>query len=324
MKILISGDVQRGGQASNIKTLFSLISEPILRVTGIKPECVSSGDILKTDDWAKALESSRHLLDRYGDSGIFWIGFEFPIGFANECKRLGIPIVDFNAHPIRFCDDLFLGIKTDADVSGLEIQEDEINFAASLMKAKSEHVAGVSISSGALLLIGQTPSDRAVVLNGEIKKLENYKKDLIDLASQHTMLLFKPHPFAPQAFREPRSVLEAMVEHARIGCHRVPNVNIYKLLSEANIKTVASLSSSVLREAEYFEKTTVRFLRDLSDGYLPLSVETVMSDVLWYRIFAHHGVALKEGSKFIAHRSRNRLRQVFNSGWGYPFFSPEK
>jgi hypothetical protein len=317
MEIIISGDVQRTNQASNIHTVYGLLSGVIQKVTGIQPKRIHGGEILSTNGWMVSLEKSAYLLDKYGRQDKFWIGFEFPIGFTAECDRLGIPYVDLNAHPIRFCDDLFIGVKTKADVSSFAVHNDEIEFAAALMRARSSQVPGLAMSDGALLLLGQTPFDRAVIKDGKAARLDDYMQVMIDLAKQHSMLIFKPHPH--YISDEPTHLLNEMVKHAGIGCHRT-NINIYKLLSEPYIKTVAALSSSVLTEAKYFGKDTIRFLPDLSDGYHPISVETICSADFWAKIFDAHGIEVKCRTSVIQHRSRNRLRQVWSSGWGYPFF----
>ena len=322
MRIIVSGDVQREGQSSNIRTFHRLLSGPIERITGIKPELASTGEILPKSDWWQSLETKAHLLDRYGHEGIFWIGFEFPLGFTTECDRLGIPYVDLNAHPIRFCDDLFIGLKTASDISRHVVNEQEFYFASQILQARSENISGIAITKDALLMVGQTPFDRAVVVDSKVKKFDDFKDELVALAKQHSMIIWKAHPAAIN--NEPTAVLNLMTKEAKIGCHRATKINIYKLLSESNISTVVGLSSSVLKEAPYFEKKAVRFLRDLSAGYHPLTAETLCSEELWYDILHPYGMVIKQPNQYKVGRSRNRLRQIFNSGWGYPFFNPEK
>jgi hypothetical protein len=86
------------------------------------------------------------------------------------------------------------------------------------------------------------------------------------------------------------------------------------------ISTVAALSSSSLVEAKQFGKQVVRLLPERPGDYIPVSVESLCSVPFWAAIFEAHGIHVQNRDGAIFHRSRNRLRQVWNSGWGYPFF----
>ena len=105
---------------------------------------------------------------------------------------------------------------------------------------------------------------------------------------------------------------------------RMTRSNIYRILSDVNLKHVIALSSSVLDEAAMFGVETTRLMepdRDASD-LIPLTVSQ------WYRIpseeLTHEGfVNAFSGiisSRRNVPRRRLDLRRSLNTAWGFDDF----
>lgn len=236
--------------------------------------------------------------------------------------RHGIPFVDFEVDPIRFSDDIFLRVRTNNErlshyFSLLHI--DETAFRTSVAEIRGfvchKDTSTVVEKQSFGLFAGQSKVDLSIVDSGCVVTPADRIRDIRAVAETVDILLVKPHPY------------DNDVSHFDLLLNAIPNAritqsNIYRILSDVNLKRVVSLSSSVLDEAALFGIEATRLIspdRDMSD-LIPQAVSS------WYRIPAE-GIAsggLSDVFLGSAPALRNRparqidLRRSLNTGWGLP------
>jgi hypothetical protein len=166
------------------------------------------------------------------------------------------------------------------------------------------------------LFAGQCCIDLSTVESGRIVRPAERLKEISEVAQNVDTLFIKPHP------------LEREAHHLATLLDAIPNArmtrsNIYRILSDVNLKHVIALSSSALDEAAMFGVETTRLIdpdRDASD-LIPLSVSQ------WYRIpseeLTHEGF-VNAFFGIVSPRynvpRRLDLRRSLNTAWGFEGF----
>ncbi|SCM74312.1 conserved hypothetical protein [uncultured Pleomorphomonas sp.] len=253
------------------------------------------------------------------------VGYEMPEHLLRLLNRAGIAVIDVVLHPVRFLDDIIFALRTNrqdihARLLRHEIQRNEMVRQAGFIKAKAAWMKPpLSLSPGALLLLGQVDTDRAAVdtSTGRLRNLADHAEGLLELIVRSSTTLFRPHPYQPTDSKS-----FALVK--RLQSVRLTNANYYHLLSQNEIETVCALNSSGLVEAELFGKEAVwlappcyRFGTDQPEetGY----GAAVAQDGAWYTPAFWEAVRLKTGlsEEHPVPLTPNRLRRSLNADWAF-------
>ncbi|MFN4057753.1 MAG: hypothetical protein ACK4HW_06170 [Roseinatronobacter sp.] len=187
------------------------------------------------------------------------IGFELPPYLETFLTRRGIPYVSFTIHPVRFLDDLLLGLRSNVKaiqdrLFAQAISEPFIHMMAGIQKASAARYFPVDVKPGAALMVMQTPHDQSQLRDGVFLTPADFLDQIADLAAAHSEFLIKEHPIAPNPATP---ILQARIPNARMVTG-----NIYGFMAIPEIKTITTLSSSVRVESEYFGVQSRAFLRD--------------------------------------------------------------
>jgi hypothetical protein len=281
-----------------------------------------------TCSWAKLVNTKISLEDEFYFTELLIaelvIGWGLTPALMELLDRHRIPFVDVEVDPIRFGDDLLLRVRTNSSnlsefFSSLHI--DEVFFSSSVAELRAfvarREAATVKADRSIGLFAGQCCIDLSTVESGRIVMPAERLKEISEIAQGVDTLFIKPHPF------------ESEVHHLMALLDSIPNArmtrsNIYRILSDVNLKHVIALSSSVLDEAAMFGVETTRLMepdRDASD-LIPLSVSR------WYRIpseeLTHEGFVNAFSGivspRHNAPRRRLDLRRSLNTAWGFDDF----
>ena len=246
-------------------------------------------------------------------------------------EEFNIPYLDFYVSAIRFCSDLFFAYRSNVKeirevLKKYRIPEEQFYIEASSLKAhynKSKEIK--TNSENILLLCGQTGVDLSLIKDGRLVNFINYKREIETLFDEYDEIYYKPHPYA-----NPKSENELFIR--RHPAVKVVNINVYKLLSQKNIKGVAALSSGILQEAKYFRKK----VHTISHEYVTywnndkiLDSNSFITTVNEYRNPAFWADILqcvlprvnKIDIKIL--QEPNYLRKLFSFWWGYEFSNYE-
>jgi hypothetical protein len=248
------------------------------------------------------------------------IGWGLTPALMELLDRHRVSFVDVEVDPIRFGDDLFLQARTNNSrlseyFSALHVDEAVFSTSVAELRAFVARREAATVKAGRSigLFAGQCSIDLSIVESGRIVGVAERLEEIREIARKVDTLFIKPHPF------------EGDADHLAILLDAIPNArmtrsNIYRVLSDVNLKHVISLSSSVLDEAAMFGVDTTRLLepdREASDLIPP-------STSGWYRIpseeLTHEGFVNAflgfASARSNVLRRRLDLRRSLNTAWG--------
>lgn len=301
-------------------SLNRLAIEQIYKTAGVPLSIVSWAELYDASDLPTRVE--QFFASLFRDALV--VGFELPPYIESVLTRAGVPFVDVIIHPVRFLDDIFLGIRTsDPSASAVlarhAIAEEFIELMAGLQSAAARRGSSFAPPSGASLLLLQTRFDRTQIRDGKFIGALHFLDEITAIAEASSVLYVKEHP------------LEAGTNHAAAVRSAVRNVemtneNVYRLMAHEKIQTVATLSSSTGIEARYFRKDG-RFLykepnRFAVDGNQPEPDQFVgvfdaaLSADFWRETLASVLPTSRQTGVRIPFKA-NRLRTSLRSFWSF-------
>jgi hypothetical protein len=257
-------------------------------------------------------------------NGELVVGWGLTPALMELLDRHRISFVDVEVDPIRFGDDLFLRARTNHSrlseyFSSLHVDEGIFSACVAELRAFVARREAATVKAGRSigLFAGQCCIDLSLVEFGRIARVAERLKEIREVAQKVDTFFIKPHPFEDDA------------EHLAILLDAIPNArmtrsNIYRVLSDVNLKHVISLSSSVLDEAAMFGVDTTRLIEPDREGsdLIPLSISQwfrIPSEELTHESFvnAFLGVASPRSN---VPRRRLDLRRSLNTAWGLQDF----
>lgn len=236
----------------------------------------------------------------------------------------GIIYIDMFISSIRFTEDLNYAFRSNIETIRtklLEYRIPEISFyaQANLIKSYYNLRKKIKIEPHSCVLCGQTSIDLSVIKNGKLYTLLDFLPQIKELGKKHSVIYYLAHPNA-----DPNSEIERTLQ--KLSYIKKVNYNIYQLLANENIDTVAALSSSVLQEAKYFHKNTYILLHPYvkyyngygeftKDMYVTVNHEC-FSTYFWKKILGEL-IETKECEYFNFENNSNFLRKLIKGYYGY-------
>lgn len=269
---------------------------------------------------------SLRLLDRlFGNSLV--IGYELPSIIVEMFDALGLTFIDIVIHPVRFLDDLFLAMRTNApaiyeQLLSYRVAESYYYLNAAMWRANSAVNFGYPLAENSLLFLGQTDVDRSLIGNDKMLGFFDFIERFEAMSRDHSKVYYKRHPMA----RDNKELLAYLDSRAEVQCI---DQNIYLLLGRDELVKVSAISSSALHEARYFGKQVEYLLAprhsfagegsDLChdrDKYVPVFGH-YFNPTFWREVLSP--VLPTRACPDVAFADQgNRLRQAFELYWGYP------
>lgn len=354
-RIIFTGDFLRpsaGGmrptQHENIAWLSKLLDVPLALATSLPRETVHwendwmSGAALdleavqaiygsfwlppKISSWptifaAKTLPESfeLQLASLFAES--FVVGFELPPYLTAFFDRQGIGFVDCSLSPLRFMDDLMFDVSSNSvsiteSLAANAVPEALIRLQAGVVSATVAKGMPHKPAPNSLLVMLQTSYDKVVIHEGRFNTMLDHFEALEAVAADYSNVLIKAHPSETR-----QDVMDALLK--RLAHAKLTTENFYRLVSHHNVKGVAALSSSAVREAQFFGKRGHYLIPGMShDRFTPgISGHPVGEDILqpdfWRSILASAPleVTAKDGLRLPS--KPNRFRLQLREAWGY-------
>lgn len=330
---------------------FELFKTQLYDATGITPDFVLASDIsrfnrklfyklagynnVSTEYWVQIASGNFHpkaveyFAECFRDTLIISheAGSLIPI-----LERANIPYIDFVVSPIRFLNDLLLAFRTNIASVNDKIQrywqkEHEFIYAAKLLRAQflssSPRSSFTGFPENSLLICGQTDLDLSLIKDGRVMNFADCMSSLLPLIKEHDHIFYKPHPMEAQVCNN-RSLISSI--------HGLKFVkgNIYHIMCDDNLRSVAAISSGVLHEAPFFDKKAFT----LSHQYLKLAStkgpvklneyaivkDEYFSPTFWQTILSPI-LPVRECLYFNFSDRSNLLRKTLGMWWGS---TPEK
>jgi hypothetical protein len=225
------------------------------------------------DGWAKAVSSTipETAAPLFADltTASLVLGWGLPPSIMGFLQRSGVNFLDVEVDPIRFADDLFLRMRTNAPSIARILEryaesDRTLRREVASIRALTSRRDAETLKPGKSIAVfaGQMPIDLAVVKQGRIARPEDYLQEIRNVANDVEIFLVKPHPNS----RSNEHILPLI---SYIPNSHLCNSNIYRILCDTNLRHVVSLSSSVLREASLFRIPSTHLLTcDRDDSLL--------------------------------------------------------
>lgn len=284
-------------------------------------QCMSAlGLTCGPEAWAAAwdLEPSEEfvgLLRRQLTGTHFVAGFGLSNVIARAIDRLGLPFVDLEISPLRFCEELEVDARTNvkalADADIFRPPRDPLFAgAAAIIGWTARHVRDmIPADAGEVgVIFGQTEVDASLIDRGGIADFRQYRQEIRQWAQGLDHVLFRPHPYARgnEAFEHLSGIVPTI---------RPTLMNSYQLLASGRISRVLALSSSIIDEAEYFRVKGARLAipkRRVGDfHYTTLSNLNILRPEVISAIVNGDLMPCLERQNYL-------LRKQFGMNWGLP------
>ncbi|MGO2339855.1 MAG: hypothetical protein ACTH5M_04565 [Psychrobacter sp.] len=239
--------------------------------------------------------SLKYLKDSISESLL--IGYELSEETREILDKIGITYIDVWLHPIRFLDDNFFAIKSNSKkiqkkLVAHNLSDDHYFLYANKMKIESymgwnkyEGMIKDNIYENSAVFIGQTLTDKAVCKEGVMLNVLDFKEQFEKLTEEYDHVYYSRHPMIRG---DDSNQIKFVTSFDNVSLIDIP---AYKLLATDRVKHVVAISSSVVFEAKYFNKSVEYFYKpalnittnnDL-DGYFSV-YDKLHSPVFWYSI----------------------------------------
>ncbi len=260
-------------------------------------------------------------------AGSVVVGYELPPCVVNVLHRNAIPVIDLVVAPIRFLDDLLLGVRSNERavqdrIEGYRFDDALAWQQAGLLRAKMAWTPFEPLARNTALVVGQVGLDSALIdrEHGRHLSFADYVEQLFEVAQNHETVLYKPHPY-----EVPYGASAAVI--ARFKSFRRTDANVYQLFSQPGLSAVYAISSGCVSEARYFHKKGQYFYRALHSfdahttadwGLLPLvPVEQHWLTPDFWRDVLEPVAGVRTGSWPALAPRAHRIRRSMNADWGF-------
>lgn len=257
------------------------------------------------------------------------IGWGLPLSILRHIDSTGAAFLDIEVDPRRFARHLNFCVRTNDPqieriLRNLEVPQELFWDAAATLRgafARKGESFLIGPQFSVALFAGQTEVDLALVEQGRLVSPAHCIERISALAEEVDILLVKRHPYAGSA-----NLLEKVIPE--IPNAMVTDLNVYALLTARNLSFVSSISSGVLKEADYFGVPARALIRpDRND---PLQLPRACSR--WYAVTANvasldfFSRMCRSGPRLLrlfAPRnsaetfSADALDEIFGSRWGF-------
>jgi len=268
--------------------LYQILKTPIERSTGLpciplenfsgnndKPfsrtEFYHRSNLQEPGDYAiydlnEFSEDSWKYLRSYINDNSLILGVELGEDIRNKLTEFNIPYISFWFHPFKLFDDAFFLLTTNNEsvyekLKAYKKSESCFFSAARYWKAVilRKYFDDKNLAPNSLLFIGQTLYDKSVCSGKKFLNILDFKEKIYEFSQKYTKIYYIPHPNAQY-----RTEINDYLEKTSY-IETISNIPTYYLLASDKIKKVVSLSSSVLYEAQFFDKETEYLFQPLFD-----------------------------------------------------------
>ncbi len=283
-------------------------------------------------DVSKIKQESIDYLNSFIDSETFVFGCELGLDLRQILTDLNIKFVNFWYHSWKLFDDTFLMINTNDEqifekLNKYKVQKEKFLFYAKYWKhfvyTKNELKYLDYLEDNSCLFVGQTYSDKSTDKEGVMLNILHFKNEMEELSKQYSKIYYTPHPYKPWN----DEVEEYIATTPYI--QKLDTVPTYHLLMRDEIKKVVGISSSVLYEAQFFEKDVTYLYQPLFKIDEEFSLNTFISifddyynPYFWADVLScimPTNMNVQNENWFVS--PENKLRNILHLYYGYQNFN---
>ncbi|UTF51202.1 hypothetical protein NLA06_04735 [Desulfomicrobium sp. ZS1] len=350
-QILICSDflmTKESEQKSNLRWTSDLLMRPITKASGCIVKDFCSGFRGKNDiDRAKFFELSGLDFDPYKmhfffdpkcitnlsleylknsvySAGELMIGYELSESTRTILDAAGISFIDIWLNPLRFMDDIYFSIRSNNSQINAFLAEFEPNEELFYMHAdrlivqlyKGFRRGNFHPIENSALFVGQTLNDKAIYRNGTMLTVLDFKDQFSELYKNHRHVYYSRHPFV----KEGDELILSYIKSQRNAS--IVNTPTYELLARKEIKTVATISSSVASEAHFFYKNCqfffeppIQIQKKCEKRYTTVSHD-LFTSYFWSKILTPL-IKTEKCAPVSYDSKKDKIRDTLSFYWGY-------
>jgi hypothetical protein len=269
-----------------------------------------------------------------------------------EClEKTNTDYINFWTHPFKLMDDLLVSIETNnrsiyKKLKKYQVRKEKFRLYGSYWKQRISYSKAFvkmdeDIEDNSLLIIGQREVDKSLEKDGYIYSLNDFQDKIDQYKKQYNKLYYSPHPKMLNEEKEGLwKGLSKGYSRLKKFLYKNPEIEIiehtaYKLLSSEKIKKVVSISSSVLFEAQFFDKEIEYLLQSLfqldnDDVNCGISIDNyqLFNPKFWADILEPVCKINKDVPEIKFNNLQNKVRsldiEIGSLYWGYKNLDTEK
>lgn len=286
-------------------------------------------------DISKFNNKQKEYLAQFFDINTIIISFELYSELSDFLSQFGCTIIDFAFHPFKLFDDLTYGVYTNKKeiydkIINYQIPQKKFYYYANYWKVfmqLNHMVKDKDLYENSAIFIGQTLVDKSVAKEGKFLNVTDFEDKLEELSKTYSKIYYLPHPYLG---KKRRFIYNWVKKSPYIVL--LDNTSTYGLLASDKIKKVIGISTSVLYEAQYFNKEVEYLYKPLfnvDSSFEENSYVSILDDYFnpkfWADILSpvceiKHDV---ENINYFA-PLHNKMRNIQNQYWGYAELDPIK
>lgn len=235
--------------------------------------------------------------ERVGSGGIA-VGYEIPVWMQQFLDKHSIPWVDIRLSPIRFSLDLMFAVRSNYCLINEWLHSAQIpqkmislyaiqNAAASRMSQRLRTELQINRFHNALVFIGQTASDAALVsVQGKFLTVRDFASELQSMSKGKSAIYYHPHPFSGEhATKELQALADITGQDVKMT-----GITTDQLLVLGGNIVLTGISSGLLQESEFFGVRSEILHNPVcplygKDSYSQYYVNDLMMPDFWKNIF---------------------------------------
>jgi len=284
---------------------------------------------------SKIKPASIDYLKSFIDEKTFVIGIELGLELKNILTALKIPFLNLWFHSWKLFDDAFFMFNTnDADVFRVlkkyQVPREKFVFYAHYWKIwtqqRNHHPDDDGLVPDCAVFIGQTLRDKSTDFNGRYLNILDYKDRLETLSHQYSKIYYLPHPYV-----EANQQIEEYINNTPY-IQELKNMPTYQVLMSDKVKKVMGISSSVLYEAQFWDKEVEYLYKPLFNIDQKFEDDTFISiyqdyfrPVFWSEILAKFfQVNNQPINSCLFFDGENKFRNIKDLYYGYANYNEHK
>lgn len=274
-------------------------------------------------------------LKQFFDKDTMIIGFELYHQMTKLLSSFRSYVIDVGFHSYKLFDDLAFCFSTNnkniyEQLLKYKIPQERFYYYANYWKIFMEYnrmVNDKDLKNNSVLFVGQTLTDKSVEKGSIFLNVTHFEQKIKELAQNYSKIYYLPHPYLGKK----RKVIYDYVKKSPY-LELILNHSTYGLLASEKISKVVGISTSVLYEAQYFNKEVEYLYKPLfniddtfeNHGYISI-FEDYWTPKFWADILSP---VCKVKNDVISTNyftsSSNKIRNIRNNYWGYIELDPIK
>ncbi len=254
-------------------------------------------------------------------------------GSSNILEYLGCTVIDFAYHSYKLFDDLTFAVSTNNReiynrLLKYQVSPERFYYYANYWKTFMIYqniVNDKELKDNCAIFVGQMLKDTSVEKDGVFLSIADFEDRVKEISREYSALYYLPHPCLWNNCREHFKYVKKIPY-----IQMLKNNSTYGLLASDKVKKVVGISSSVLYEAQYFNKEVEYLYKPLfniddtfeNKGYISI-YEDCWNPAFWADILSpvcEINKDVKDVNYFKG--TSNKLRDVIGLYWGYRTLDP--